>query len=575
MRLTTVTRAVGLQLACDLPATAGRVPLLARGAIITDRYARALAAHGIHAVWVEDELSAGIEPVELLPEADRAEAAAHVRGALDSARSAFATRQPLGHGALADLARGVDDIARCVADTPEAALVLEDLAAADQYTHRHSVNVTALGLLIARIHFRRNGWLDYRGLRRYDRLDERMSLLGMGLLLHDIGKMAVPAKVLNKPGPLDQEEWALMRGHPEAGVALLNTRSMSPLVMTVIRDHHERLDGSGYPRGIADGEIHQFASIAAVADVYDAITSERPYKPPARRTSASASSPTATARRSTRRSPRPSATSSTPTRPARSFSWPTAESASSRESRRPSRTCRPCASRAPAARSRRSPSTPAPAWRRDPPRRPHAWAGAAAARLRRMSTATERISWFPVPEEAELPDDLQGLFRAARERIGFVPNVFRAYSFRPERLSAWFAHFRAVMEGTPGLSVAEREMIAVVVSMANGCLYCLVAHGAALREAWGDPVMADRITLDWRRADGLSERQRAICALAEKVTKRPLECEERDLEGLRAHGLADEDAWDVIEVAAMYNFTNRLALATGQIPNAEYHALAR
>jgi HD-GYP domain-containing protein (c-di-GMP phosphodiesterase class II) len=278
VRLTTVTRAVGLPLARDLPATAGRVPLLARGAVITDRYAHALSAHGIHAVWVDDELSAGIEPAELLPEADRAEAAAHVRKALDGARSAFATKQPLGHGALADLARVVDDIARCIADTPEAALVLEDLAAADEYTHRHSVNVTALGLLIAGVHFRRNGWIDYRGVRRYDHLDERMSLLGMGLLLHDIGKMAVPAEVLNKPGPLDDEEWALMRGHPEAGVALLQTRSMSALVRTVIRDHHERFDGSGYPRGIADGEIHQFASIAAVADVYDAITSQRPYK---------------------------------------------------------------------------------------------------------------------------------------------------------------------------------------------------------------------------------------------------------------------------------------------------------
>src|SRR6187200_70501 len=166
-----------------------------------------------------------------------------------------------------------------------------------------------------------------------------------------------------------------------------------------------------------------------------------------------------------------------------------------------------------------------------------------------MTTSTERISWFPVPDESELPEDLQGLFRAARERLGFVPNVFRAYSFRPERLSAWFAHFRLVMEGTRGLSEAEREMIAVVVSMANGCLYCLVAHGAALREAWGDPVMADRITLDWRRATGLSDRQRAICAMAERLTKTPLECTEAELEELRGHGLSDADAWDVIEIA--------------------------
>src|SRR3954464_11723938 len=119
-----------------------------------------------------------------------------------------------------------------------------------------------------------------------------------------------------------------------------------------------------------------------------------------------------------------------------------------------------------------------------------------------MSTATQRISWFPVPDESALPAELQGLFRAARERIGFVPNVFRVYSFRPERLSAWFAHFRSVMEGTPGLSAGEREVSGVVVSMASGCLCCLVAHGAAWRAAWGDPVMADRITLDWRRADG-------------------------------------------------------------------------
>ena len=105
-------------------------------------------------------------------------------------------------------------------------------------------------------------------------------------------------------------------------------------------------------------------------------------------------------------------------------------------------------------------------------------------------------SWFPVPEESELPEDLQALFRKAREKIAFVPNVFRAFSFRPERLRAWFAHYRQLHEPTANLDAAEREMIAVAVSMANGCLYCLVAHGAALREALGDPILADRITLE-------------------------------------------------------------------------------
>ena len=184
------------------------------------------------------------------------------------------------------------------------------------------------------------------------------------------------------------------------------------------------------------------------------------------------------------------------------------------------------------------------------------------------------VSWFPVPEEAELPENLQGLFRKAREAVGFVPNVFRAYSFRPERLSAWFAHYRQLHEPTENLDAAEREMIAVVVSMENGCLYCLVAHGAALRQALGDPIMADRITLDYRRA-GLDERRTAILDYAAKVTKEPLACAPEDLERLKGFGLTQEEVWDVIEVASMYNFTNRMSLACGMIPNEEYHARYR
>lgn len=184
------------------------------------------------------------------------------------------------------------------------------------------------------------------------------------------------------------------------------------------------------------------------------------------------------------------------------------------------------------------------------------------------------VSWFPVPDESELPDDLRGLFGKARERIGFVPNVFRAYSFRPERLRAWFAHYRQLHEPTDNLDAAEREMIAVAVSMSNGCLYCLIAHGAALRQALGDQILADRITLDYRRA-GLDERRTAILDYAVKVTEHPLECDPADLERLKNHGLSEEEVWDVVEIAAMYNFTNRMSLACGMIPNEEYHALAR
>jgi uncharacterized peroxidase-related enzyme len=189
-------------------------------------------------------------------------------------------------------------------------------------------------------------------------------------------------------------------------------------------------------------------------------------------------------------------------------------------------------------------------------------------------TSNDVGSWFPVPDEHDLPEDLQKLFAKARERIGFVPNVFRAHSFRPERLRAWFTHYKLLHEPTDNLDTAEREMIAVAVSMANGCLYCLVAHGAALREALGDPVLADRVTLDYRRA-GLDERRLAILDYAVKLTRTPLECEPSDLERLREHGLSDEEIWDVAEIAAMYNFTNRMAMATGMLPNTEYHGRAR
>jgi uncharacterized peroxidase-related enzyme len=183
-------------------------------------------------------------------------------------------------------------------------------------------------------------------------------------------------------------------------------------------------------------------------------------------------------------------------------------------------------------------------------------------------------SLFRVPAEEELPENLQKLFARARGVLGFVPNVFRVYAFRPQRLSAWFAHYRLLHEPTANLSAADREMIAVVVSSANGCLYCLVAHGATLREELGDPVLGERISYDWRRA-GLDERRTAICEYAEKLTRDPRAVNESDLDRLLATGLTREEAWDVIEIAAMYNFTNRLAMGTNMLPNEEYSALAR
>ena len=123
------------------------------------------------------------------------------------------------------------------------------------------------------------GWVDYRGRRQFDRFDERLYQLGLGLLLHDIGKLAIPADVLHKPGPLNETEWELMKTHPRAGFELLRDSNVSPLVRSVVLRHHERWNGSGYPDGRTGTEIHEMARIAAVADVYDAVTSERVYSP--------------------------------------------------------------------------------------------------------------------------------------------------------------------------------------------------------------------------------------------------------------------------------------------------------
>lgn len=186
----------------------------------------------------------------------------------------------------------------------------------------------------------------------------------------------------------------------------------------------------------------------------------------------------------------------------------------------------------------------------------------------------ETGSWFPVPAEEDAAPEVRGLLARARERLGFVPNVFRVYAWRPSRLSAWFAHYRQLHEPTEGLSAADRELVAVVVSQANGCLYCLVAHGAVLREELGDPVLGERIAFDWRRA-GLDARRTTICAYAEKLTLRPREVDRSDLQSLLDAGLTLEEAWDVAELAAMYNYTNRMAMATNMLPNPEYSGQAR
>jgi HD-GYP domain-containing protein (c-di-GMP phosphodiesterase class II) len=255
------------------------VPLLRAGVVITSRYKELLMKAGISAIYVEDTESAGIVVEPVVDDATRAIATRAVSSAHKSARDAVSTGKPLTPDAVESLEDIVSRIMRQIETSGGVALALADLSSADAYTFQHSIDVTALGILVGQRYYRQHGWTDYRGERHFTKIDERLSTLGLGLLLHDIGKLAVPLGILNKPGKLTPDEWTIMRSHPRMGVDLLDGSQWSPLVKAVVLRHHERWNGSGYPDGKVADEIHQMARIAAVADVYDAITSDRLHAP--------------------------------------------------------------------------------------------------------------------------------------------------------------------------------------------------------------------------------------------------------------------------------------------------------
>jgi uncharacterized peroxidase-related enzyme len=183
-------------------------------------------------------------------------------------------------------------------------------------------------------------------------------------------------------------------------------------------------------------------------------------------------------------------------------------------------------------------------------------------------------SWLHGPEAADVPREVQDLWREPLERLGFVPNVLRNYALRPSHLLLWNAHYEEVMRGDSGLSRPEREMIAVVVSVANDCRYCIAAHTAALRKLTGDPGLADAVAFD-RRTPPIEPRTVAILDFAHKLTRSPSEMAEEDVHELRRVGLTDEDIMDVAEVTGMFNLTNRMASGLGWVPNPEYETLGR
>ena len=185
------------------------------------------------------------------------------------------------------------------------------------------------------------------------------------------------------------------------------------------------------------------------------------------------------------------------------------------------------------------------------------------------------ISRFPVPERAGLPADLQERIAAVEEKSGFVPNVFLSLAHRPDEWRAFFAYHDALMDKeTPALTKADRELIVVATSAENHCLYCVVAHGAIARIRARNPLIADQVATDWRKAD-LDERQRAILGVAVRFAVEPWTVTAAHLDELRAHGLSDDDVWDVGSIAAFFAMSNRLVHLTATMPNAEFYAMGR
>ena len=189
-------------------------------------------------------------------------------------------------------------------------------------------------------------------------------------------------------------------------------------------------------------------------------------------------------------------------------------------------------------------------------------------------TVEKAISRYPVPALNDLPADLQARIVEVQAKTGFIPNVFLVLAHRPDEFRAFFAYYDALMLRDSGLSKAEREMIVVATSAANGCPYCVVAHGAVLRVYAKNPILADQLTANYRHAD-ITARQRAMLDFAVKMARRPEEIEETDVQALRGTGFSDEDVWDIGAITALFAMSNRLAHLTNMRPNEAFFSLGR
>lgn len=185
-----------------------------------------------------------------------------------------------------------------------------------------------------------------------------------------------------------------------------------------------------------------------------------------------------------------------------------------------------------------------------------------------------RISRFAVPELTDVPEDVRNRILGVQEKAGFVPNVFLMLAHRPAEFRAFFDYHDALMEKDEGLTKAEREMIVVATSGANECLYCVVAHGAVLRIRAKDPLIADQLATNYRKAN-VTERQRAMLDFAMKLSVNGGAVEDADVDALKAHGFDDDAIWDIGAITAFFSMSNRLVHLTGTPPNEPFYLMGR
>ena len=194
--------------------------------------------------------------------------------------------------------------------------------------------------------------------------------------------------------------------------------------------------------------------------------------------------------------------------------------------------------------------------------------------MNQPATTTPPISRYPIPALDQVPQDIRDKILEVQEKAGFVPNVFLSFAHRPAEFRAFFAYHDALLLRESGLSKGEKEMIIVATSGANGCLYCVVAHGAILRIYEKNPLIADQLATNYLKAD-ITPRQKAMLGFAMKVSNASYAIGDDDFAQLHEHGFTDEDAWDIAGITALFGLSNRMANVTSMRPNDEFYLMGR